>query len=1113
MRISTLKRFVPVALASLAAVVPLGAGTVGAQLAPGALSTVPVPKPDLTGFVRDEAAAVALGKALFWDMQLGSDGVQSCGACHFHGGADNRLKNQVNPGTQHAATTFEVAKPNATLTAANFPLHKLANPDDRLSAVLFDADDVISSQSVTLQKFNDIIPGQAVENCTVTPDPIFSVGGVNVRRVQPRNVPTMINAIFTFRNFWDGRGNAVFNGVNGIGLRDATARVLQVQADGSVVPVAVAIAPASLASQAVPVLGSNFALACTGRTVNKVGKKMLSLTPLAKQWVDPTDSVLGPLARSRTTPGARGLTQSYVRLVQTAFDPKWWNSDKVVTFPGGIRTISAPTGAPLTTSEFTVMEQNFSLFFGLAIQLYEATLVSDDSLFDRVQLGRATLTAAQDDGLTTFKGSCEGTQCHSGPTFTSASTNNFGAGVEPIEQRQTAAGANAFHDGGFFNIGVRPTAEDLGVGGANPAGVPLSFARRDFLGLGIPEIAAIQNPLPPIGPADVLAVDGAFKAPSLRNVELSAPYMHNGGMLTLDQVVEFYTRGGDFHEANAANADAAVDGVGRLVGKPDRRANVVAFLKTLTDDRVRFESAPFDHPQLFIPNGHPGDAAAVVNDGTGKATDALVEVPASGAAGSCVGVDGTPHFACPVCGDKKVNQASEQCDGADSARCPGRCRADCTCPAAPTPPAPRCGDDLINQASEECDGAADAACTGRCRVDCTCAPAPPSPAPRCGDNAINQPSEQCDGTDSARCPGACRADCTCPPPPPSPSGAPVGTVEADTLVNKASPAKNNGTSARLEVDASPAKHAFFRVRVSGVGARQVTSARLRLQVSNVPNSQSVAGGRIHAITGCAWDERTVTAKTQPAIDGPVLATVGAVARGQVVDFDVTSAIQGDGVYCFALDSLSSDCVRYNSREAAAGKPELIIGVGGQAPGTSTPPPPTTTPPPAAAPVGTVVADTSVQNDLPATNFGGKALLSVDGGGATGSGGVQRTLLRVSVSGVGARLVTGAHLKLQVANVTNAGSVRGGSIHALTSCAWDEKTVTWATQPAIDGPALATLGAVAAGQVVDFDVSAAVHGDGVYCFAIDTSSTDGVDYNAREGTGQHPALVVQVAAVP
>ena len=1101
MRISTLKRFVPVALASLAAVVPLGAGTVGAQLAPGALSTVPVPKPDLTGFVRDEAAAVALGKALFWDMQLGSDGVQSCGACHFHGGADNRLKNQVNPGTLHAATTFEVAKPNATLTAANFPLHKLANVEDRRSAVLFDADDVVSSQSVTLRKFNDVIPGQAEENCTVTPDPIFSVGGVNVRRVQPRNVPTMINAIFTFRNFWDGRGNAIFNGVDGTGPRNPNARVLQVQADGSVVPVAVAIAPASLASQAVPVLGSNFALACTGRTVNKVGKKMLSLTPLAKQWVDPTDSVLGPLARSRTTPGARGLTSSYVTLIQTAFDPKWWNSDKVVTFPGGVRTISAPTGAPLTTSQFTVMEQNFSLFFGLAIQLYETTLVSDASLFDQAQLGLATLTPAQQDGLNTFKGSCAGTQCHSGPTFTAASTNNFGAGSEPIEQRQTAAGANAFHDGGFFNIGVRPTAEDLGVGGANPAGVPLSFARRDFLGLGIPEIAAIQNPLPPIGPADVLAVDGAFKAPSLRNVELSAPYMHNGGMLTLDQVVEFYTRGGDFHEANAANADAAVDGVGRLVGKPDRRANVVAFLKTLTDDRVRFESAPFDHPQLFIPNGHPGDAVAVINDGTGKATDALVEVPASGAAGSCVGVDGTPHFACPVCGDNKVNQASEQCDGTDSVLCPGACRANCTCP-----PAPRCGDNLVNQASEQCDGTADAACPGRCRADCTCAP-----APVCGDNAINQPSEQCDGTDSALCPGACRVDCTCPaaPPPPPAPGTVVATVEADAMVNAATPVKNFGATAKLEVDASPVKHALFRVRVSGVGARQVTSATLRLQVSNLLNSQSVAGGRLHAITGCAWDEHTLTAKTQPAIDGPVLATAGAVALGQVVDFDVTGAIQGDGVYCFALESPSADGVRYNSREAAAGKPQLLVGVGSQT--TTTPPPPTTTPPPAASAAGTVVADTYVQSDLATTNFGAKPVMSVDNGAASNPGttGVQHTFLRVSVSGVGARLLTGAHLKLQVANVTNAGSVAGGSIHAITSCTWDEKTVTWATQPAIDGPALATLGAVAAGQVVDFDVTSAIHGDGVYCFAIDTTSTDSAIYNSREGTGQHPALVVQV----
>src|SRR5262245_22035474 len=144
MRKNTLRRLVSLLVALLAVLGPLGAGTVQAQLPPGALGALRAPKPDLTGFVRDEGAAVALGKALFWDMQLGSDGIQSCGSCHFHAGADNRLKNQVNPGTQHKATTFEVAKPNATLTAGNFPLHKLANPDDRASAVLFDADDVVS---------------------------------------------------------------------------------------------------------------------------------------------------------------------------------------------------------------------------------------------------------------------------------------------------------------------------------------------------------------------------------------------------------------------------------------------------------------------------------------------------------------------------------------------------------------------------------------------------------------------------------------------------------------------------------------------------------------------------------------------------------------------------------------------------------------------------------------------------------------------------------------------------------------------------------------------------------------------------------------------------------
>jgi hypothetical protein len=57
-------------------------------------------------------------------------------------------------------------------------------------------------------------------------------------------------------------------------------------------------------------------------------------------------------------------------------------------------------------------------------------------------------------------------------------------------------------------------------------------------------------------------------------------------------------------------------------------------MKALTDERVRYEKAPFDHPQLFIPNGHPGNEAFVTNDGTGKATDALIEIPSVGRNGS-----------------------------------------------------------------------------------------------------------------------------------------------------------------------------------------------------------------------------------------------------------------------------------------------------------------------------------------------------------------------------------------------------------------------------------------------------------------------------------------------
>src|SRR5262249_8442825 len=65
---------------------------------PGTLKQVPVPEPtDLSVYVKNRSAAIAMGKALFWDMQVGSDGVQACASCHFRAGADPRSINQANP--------------------------------------------------------------------------------------------------------------------------------------------------------------------------------------------------------------------------------------------------------------------------------------------------------------------------------------------------------------------------------------------------------------------------------------------------------------------------------------------------------------------------------------------------------------------------------------------------------------------------------------------------------------------------------------------------------------------------------------------------------------------------------------------------------------------------------------------------------------------------------------------------------------------------------------------------------------------------------------------------------------------------------------------------------
>jgi hypothetical protein len=97
---------------------------------------------------------------------------------------------------------------------------------------------------------------------------------------------------------------------------------------------------------------------------------------------------------------------------------------------------------------------------------------------------------------------------------------------------------------------------------------------------------------------------GSFKAAQLRNVELTGPYFHNGGKLTLRQVVDFYTRGGDFPVTNAAHRDFNLVNMNVEIQSNLSEAEKVAlvdFLLELTDDRNRYDRAPFDHPEVIVP--------------------------------------------------------------------------------------------------------------------------------------------------------------------------------------------------------------------------------------------------------------------------------------------------------------------------------------------------------------------------------------------------------------------------------------------------------------------------------------------------------------------------------
>src|SRR5205807_8223736 len=124
-----------------------------------------------------------------------------------------------------------------------------------------------------------------------------------------------------------------------------------------------------------------------------------------------------------------------------------------------------------------------------------------------------------------------------------------------------------------------------------------------------------------------------------------------------------------------------------------------------------------------------------------------------------------------------------------------------------------------------------------------------------------------------------------------------------------------GTQTGLWVLGSPIQQTFLRFSGTGIGSLAIQSAHRKLTASSLMTAASTSGGALHSITDNTWSGATTAYNNRPAMDGPTLGTQGAVALKQAVDFDVSTAVRGDGTYNFGLVATTGK-VAYTSRKAA-----------------------------------------------------------------------------------------------------------------------------------------------------------------------------------------------------
>ncbi len=195
-----------------------------------------------------------------------------------------------------------------------------------------------------------------------------------------------------------------------------------------------------------------------------------------------------------------------------------------------------------------------------AIASFERTLIAGDSPFDRYFYGgdKTAMSPAAIRGLEVFLGQGRCVSCH------------------VIEQTQAL-----FTDNEFHNIGVAAQRMPKNLDELSAAVTEVKEKGTDIAVLSNPKTESLGR----FAVTGELSDLGAFKTSTLRNIEITAPYMHDGSLKTLEEAVQFYNNGGRLEETDPV-PELLDGGIRPLNLSEQQQADLVEFMKALTSPKL-----------------------------------------------------------------------------------------------------------------------------------------------------------------------------------------------------------------------------------------------------------------------------------------------------------------------------------------------------------------------------------------------------------------------------------------------------------------------------------------------------------------------------------------------